>query len=67
MGFGSGHADEGGLGGESADLYGNDRTATFIKTDQKDILGALTKLEQDQKKADVLIETFPKGQPFAFG
>jgi hypothetical protein len=61
------HADEGGLGGESADLYGNAKTATFIKTDQKDILGALTKLEQDQKKADVLIETFPKGQPFAFG
>jgi hypothetical protein len=38
----------------------------FHKDDQKNIIGQLAKFDTTQKTATIHIETFPKGQAFAF-
>ena len=60
------HFDGGGLGGESADLLGVASTEKLHKDDQKNIVGQLAKFETTQNTATIHIETFPKGQSFAF-
>lgn len=62
----AGHFDEGGLGGESADLLGVAKSERFHGDDQKAIVGQLAKFETTQKTATLHIETFPQGQAFAF-
>jgi hypothetical protein len=60
------HFDDGGLGGESAELLGVASSEKFHKDDQKNIIGQLAKFDTTQKTATIHIETFPKGQAFAF-
>jgi hypothetical protein len=60
------HFDDGGLGGESAELLGVASSEKFHKDDQKNIAGKLAKFETIQKTATIHVETFPKGQAFAF-
>jgi hypothetical protein len=60
------HFDDGGLGGESAELLGVASSEKFHKDDQKNIIGQLAKFDTAQKTATIHIETFPKGQAFAF-
>jgi hypothetical protein len=60
------HFEDGGLGGESAELLGVASSEKFHKDDQKNISGQLVKFEGTQKTATIHVETFPKGQAFAF-
>jgi hypothetical protein len=60
------HFDDGGLGGEAAELLGVASSEKFHKDDQKNIIGQLAKFETTQKTATIHIETFPNGQAFAF-
>lgn len=60
------HFDDGGLGGESAELLGVARSEKFHKDDQKNISAQLVKFDTTQKTATIHIETFPEGQAFAF-
>jgi hypothetical protein len=60
------HFDEDGRGGESAELLGVPSSEKFHKDDQKNITGQLAKFDTTQKTATIHIETFPKGQAFAF-
>jgi hypothetical protein len=60
------HFDDGGLGGESAELLGVASSEKFHKDDQKNIVGKLAKFDTIQKTATIHVETFPKGQAFAF-
>jgi hypothetical protein len=60
------HFDDGGLGGESAELLGVASSEKFHKDDQKNIVGQLAKFDTIQKTATIHIETFPEGQAFAF-
>ena len=60
------HFDDGGLGGESAELLGVASSEKFHKDDQKNIVGQLAKFDTIQKTATIHVETFPKGQAFAF-
>ena len=60
------HFDDGGLGGDGAELLGVASTEKFHKDDQKNLIGQLAKLEAAQKTATVHLETFPEGQAFAF-
>ncbi len=59
------HFSAGGLGGESAELFGVPSSERFLKDDQTDINASLTQFESDQSKATIHLETFPNGQPFA--
>lgn len=61
-----GHADGGGLGGESAEIYGLDTTARFIPEDQRLIAAAMVRLEAAQARAGIHLKTLPSDQPFAF-
>jgi hypothetical protein len=60
------HFDDGGLGGESAELLGVASSEKFHKDDQKNIVGQLAKFDTIQKTATIHVETFPNGQAFAF-
>jgi hypothetical protein len=60
------HFDDGGLGGESAELLGVASSEKFHKDDVKNIIGQLAKFETTQKTATIHVETFPQGQAFAF-
>jgi hypothetical protein len=60
------HFDDGGLGGEDAELLGVAKSEKFLPDDQKNIVGQLAQFETTQKTATLHIETFPKGQAFAF-
>ncbi len=51
---------------ESAELLGVPSSETFHADDVKKIIGQLAKFESLQRTATVHIETFPKGQAFAF-
>lgn len=60
------HFDQGGLGGESAELAGVASSEKFHPDDQKALVGQLAKFETLQKTATLHLETFPKGQSFGF-
>jgi hypothetical protein len=60
------HFDDGGLGGESAELVGVKSSEKFHKDDQKKISAQLVKFDKAHKTATIQIETFPKGRAFAF-
>jgi hypothetical protein len=60
------HFDEGGLGGEAAELLGVASSEKFHKDDVKNLIGQLSKFETLQKTATIHVETFPQGQAFAF-
>jgi hypothetical protein len=60
------HFDDGGLGGESAELLGVASSEKFHKDDQKNISGQMVKFDSTQKTATIHVETFPEGQAFAF-
>ena len=60
------HFDDGGLGGEDAELLGVASSEKFHKDDQKNIVGQLAKFDSIQKTATIHVETFPQGQAFAF-
>jgi hypothetical protein len=61
-----GHFEDGGLGGESAELYGVASSETFLPDDRKLIAARLATLTRLQGTATVRLELFPRGQPFAF-
>jgi hypothetical protein len=60
------HFDDGGLGGDGAELLGVASSEKFHKDDQKNISGKLVKFDTTQKTATIHVETFPEGQAFAF-
>ena len=63
---GSQHFDDGGLGGESVEILGVKRSERFLEDDQKQIAAQISTFERIQRDARIHIETFPRGQPFAF-
>jgi hypothetical protein len=60
------HFAAGGLGGESAELFGVKSSEKFLGDDEKVINARLKALEDLQKTATIHLETFPNGQGFAF-
>lgn len=60
------HFKDGGLGGESPELYGLASSETFLPDDRKLIAGALREWHRKQGTATIRLELFPRGQPFAF-
>lgn len=60
------HFDDGGLGGESAEVLGVQSSERFLEDDRKQISAQLDTFDRLQRTAGLQLETFPKDQPFAF-
>jgi hypothetical protein len=57
------HFSGGGLGADSAVLFGQKNFEQFDIADQHEIAATLDKFEIEQRRATVHLETFPAGQP----
>jgi hypothetical protein len=60
------HFDDGGLGGDGAEVLGVEKSTRFLEGDRKNIMGQVVKFETAQRTATIHLETFPQGQAFAF-
>lgn len=60
------HFDGGGLGASEAAIWGDKNFEQFDRQDQSSLLARIQQLRTEQRKANIHLETLPRGQPFPF-
>lgn len=60
------HFNGGGLGASEAAIWGDKNFEQFDRQDQGGILAEIQRLQKEQRRANIHLETLPKGQPFPF-